>query len=428
MKSFKQFATLTYFTIFGILIKEITSTDYELIVDTDKGENKGLESNTEFDYDGPFIFYLKDKYDKEFVDEDDEFTLTLLYKSNTGNYKADCEYFDPKHLVCETEQKAIPGTLTIKPEVKTVDSNKYTIKENENVVNKKGETIAGDIDAIGKSDLRRDGNNTKFDINLENPLPFAINQQLLINVNDRSRYANCNGKKDDKIITCTIPNSKTTDKVVLLDDEDFSLGNYNVELDELYGDEVKGSSVPGIAMPIDYKTRIDRNHLGGSGILSIVLAGLAGLVGLGLCIYGCKPYTAPVIPEVVPFQPILTPLGVTPPQPIVIDNAHPVIPSPMPQPLPTPILPPPRPVVPIIPQPVVVPLVQPAQIQAIQPTPYVEQVVETPVVEPVVTDLVQPVATDLIQPVQDFGIVNEPFVDQGLGDFEQPMFTTGDQF
>ena len=196
----------------------------------------------------------------------------------------------------------------------------------------------------------------------------------------------------------------------------------------------------GIGYPAEGKNEIDRNHLGGAGVFSIVAASLAGAVGLGLCLYGFKkpPIPAPIAPG--PIQPIITPEVVVPQQPIVITNAQPVIPSPMPQPLPTPILPPPRPV-PIMPQPVVVPIPQPVvvpiaqPVQVIQPTPYIEQVVETPVVEPVVTtELVQPVqdigiVNEFVQPIQDIDIVNEPYANQGIvGDFQQPLFTTGDQF
>ena len=137
---------------------------------------------------------------------------------------------------------------------------------------------------------------------------------------------------------------------------------------------------------------IDRNHLDAAGVVGIIFACLAVVIGLALFIYCCcctaRPAVVPpVVTDSVVTMPVNTPVVTTAPavEPIVIDNAHPVVPSPIIEPMPRPILPPPRPVVPramMMPQPVM------------------------PMPQPVVTEL----------PVMPVG---------GVADFTQPIFTPG---
>lgn len=113
------------------------------------------------------------------------------------------------------------------------------------------------------------------------------------------------------------------------------------------------------------RDRADHNKLDAAGIVGIILAALAFLIGLGLILYCCCLPRAEVVPPVVTdsavVMPVTTPAVVAPPQPIIIDNARPTIPCPMIEPIPQPMLPPPKPVVPVpqavpvvaVPQPVV---------------------------------------------------------------------------
>lgn len=143
-----------------------------------------------------------------------------------------------------------------------------------------------------------------------------------------------------------------------------------------------------------YDDKVDRNHLDSAGVVGIIFASLAFVVGLALFLYCCCLPKPQIVPPVVPdpfvaAMPVVAPV-VTQPEPIVIDDAHPVVPCPMIEPIPQPILPPPRPVVPAM-------MPQPMPVMAMP----------------------QPIVTELpVIPVGGMG---------GVPDFAQPIFTAAYQ-
>ena len=165
-----------------------------------------------------------------------------------------------------------------------------------------------------------------------------------------------------------------------------------------------------------------RLELGAAGVIGLVLSILIGIIGIGMMIACYRAHKkakligVPIISDSVDRMTVTAPVTpapvvpVTPPpaRNIVIDNAHPVIPTPIIKPMPDIDLPPPRKVMPV-------PIVQPAPVQVVTPAPV--QVIQQPVTT--VTEVVKPVVEPVITPVSP--VINAG----GVPDFEQPIFTPG---
>lgn len=394
MKSFKQFATLTYFTIFGILIKEITSKNFVLDVANENGgqniELLGPDYNEALQFD-----LVREGSDSI---EDSNITVVLSNDDDSYTYKGNCKKTDNTKFHCTVEDAIPRKILRVKIEESSakIGSNTYEINSSKNIVNQNRNSFAGKITADRYGQIYEDGNTLVIPIILQKPLPYnVLNDDVKINVNNVGKEAICSGEEYTNEIKCIIDGARKTDYIRF--DSNPKINNLEVDLSNP-STIVNGSPVY-TTTPIDYTRTYESSgsKLGAAGVVSIILASLAGLAGLALCILCAKRIPTLAAPVSETFQPIVVPDTLTPVAPIVIDDSHPVIPSPMPQPLPTPILPPPRPVIPVV-QPVIQPVAQ----QVVEPV-----VLQEPV--PVVQDV------GLVQPaiVEGAGLQQPYIVDQG---------------